>query len=92
MGFKLGKVSDAGSWDMGLAYLDTEADALIGTFNDSDFAGGNTDSRGYLLKAGYGLMKNVSLGLTYIDSEIGQSKPTQTDYDRLQLDFIAKFK
>ena len=92
LGFKLGKVSDAGSWDMGLAYLDTEADALIGTFNDSDFAGGNTDSRGYLLKAGYGLMKNVSLGLTYIDSEIGQSKPTQTDYDRLQLDFIAKFK
>lgn len=92
LGFKLGKVKNVGSWDVGLAYLDTQADALIGTFNDSDFAGGNTDSQGFLLKAGYGLKKNMSLGLTYIDSEIGQSQLTQTDYDRLQLDFKIKFK
>jgi len=92
VGFKYGKVSGSDSWDFGLAYLDTEADALLGTFNDSDFAGGNTDSKGMLLKAGYGIKKNISLGLTYIDSEIGQSQLTQTDYDRLQLDFKIKFK
>ena len=91
-GFKYGKVSGTGSWDFGLAYLDTEADAVLGTFNDSDFGGGNTDSNGLLLKAGYGLRKNMALGLTYIDSEIGQSQLTQTDYDRLQLDFKIKFK
>ena len=92
IGFKLGKVKNAGSWDFGLAYLDVEADAVVGLFNDSDFAGGNTDSTGLLLKAGYGLQKNMALGLTYIDSKIGQSQATQTDYDRLQLDFKIKFK
>lgn len=92
VGFMFGKVKDTGSWDFGLAYLDTQADALVGTFNDSDFAGGNTDSKGLLLKTGYGLKKNMSLGLTYIDSEIGQSQMIQTDYDRLQLDFKVKFK
>ncbi len=92
IGFKLGKVKNQGSWDIGLAYLDVEADAVVGLFNDSDFAGGNTDSTGFLLKAGYGLNKNMALGLTYIDSEIGQSQTTQTDYDRLQLDFKIKFK
>ena len=92
LGFKLGKVKNSGSWDFGLAYLDVEADAVVGLFNDSDFAGGNTDSKGFLLKAGYGLNKNMALGLTYIDSEFGQSLTTQTDYDRLQLDFKIKFK
>lgn len=91
-GFKYGKVKNSGSWDFGLAYLDTQADAVVGTFNDSDFGGGNTDSKGFLLKAGYGLQKNMALGLTYIDSEIDQSQLTQTDYDRLQIDFKIKFK
>ncbi len=91
-GFMYGKVKNSGSWKFGLAYLDVEADAVFGLFNDSDFAGGNTDSKGLLLKAGYGLQKNMSLGLTYIDSVIGQSKLLQTDYDRLQLDFKIKFK
>jgi hypothetical protein len=92
VGLKLGKVKNAGSWDFGLAYLDVDADAVVGLFNDSDFAGGNTDSKGFLLKAGYGLKKNMALGLTYIDSEFGQSQLSQTDYDRLQLDFKIKFK
>jgi hypothetical protein len=92
VGFKIGKVKNSGSWDFGLAYLDVEADAVVGLFNDSDFAGGNTDSKGFLLKTGYGLNKNMALGLTYIDSEFGQSLTTQTDYDRLQLDFKIKFK
>lgn len=92
VGFMYGKVKNPGSWNIGYAYLDIEADAILGVFNDSDFAGGNTDSKGHLIKAGYGLKKNISLGLTYINSEIDQSKLTQTDYDRLQLDFKIKFK
>jgi hypothetical protein len=91
VGFKLGKVKDARSWDFGLVYLDIEADAVIGLFNDSDFAAGNTNSKGFLWKAGYGLGKKMALGLTYIDSEFGQSNVTQIDYDRLQLDFKIKF-
>ena len=92
LGFGLGKVKDAGSWSIGYSYLDLEADAVYGLFNDSDFAGGETDSKGHILKAGYGLGKNMSLGMTYISSEQDQSKATQTDYDRLQMDFKIKFK
>ena len=92
VGFTYGKVKNFGSWSLGYAYLDVEADAVYGLFNDSDFGGGNTDSKGHLLRAGYGLKKNTSLALTYIDSETDQSKAIQTDYDRLQLDFIVKFK
>jgi len=92
VGVKVGKVKAAGSWDIGLNYQDTEADAVIGLFNDSDFAGGHTDSKGFTLKAGYGIKKNVKVGLAYINSEFGQSLPTQTKYNRLQLDFKVKFK
>jgi hypothetical protein len=90
-GFKYGKVKAPGSWDFAYAYLDVEADAVYGLFNDSDFAGGNTDSKGHILKAGYGLRKNTALGLTYIASEMNQSAATQIDYDRLQLDLKLKF-
>lgn len=91
-GLKFGKVKGAGTWDVGLAYIDNDADSVVGLFNDSDFAGGNTDAQGITLKAGYGLKKNMALGLTYINSEFGQSQVTQTDYNRLQLDFKLKFK
>ena len=92
LGFGLGKVKDAGSWSFGYSYLDMEADSVYALFNDSDFAGGETDSKGHILKAGYGLGKNMSLGMTYISSEQDQSKAEQTDYDRLQMDLKIKFK
>ncbi|TDR23540.1 putative porin [Marinicella litoralis] len=92
LGFGLGKVSDTGSWSLGYSYMDIEADAVYALFNDSDFAGGETDSKGHILKAGYGLRKNMALGMTYISSEQDQSKASQNDYDRLQLDLAIKFK
>lgn len=92
LGFGLGKVSGAGSWSLGYSYMDIEADAVYALFNDSDFGGGETDSKGHVLKAGYGLRKNMSLGMTYISSEQDQSKDNQNDYDRLQLDLAIKFK
>ncbi len=92
LGLGLGKVKNAGSWSLGYTYMDIEADAVYALFNDSDFAGGETDSKGHILKAGYGLRKNMSLGMTYISSEQDQSKTTQNDYDRLQMDLKIKFK
>lgn len=91
-GVGLGKVKKPGSWSLGYSYMDIEADAVYALFNDSDFAGGKTDSKGHVLKAGYGLHKNMALGFTYISSEQNQSKSSQTDYDRLQLDLKIKFK
>ncbi|MFK8011702.1 MAG: putative porin [Marinicellaceae bacterium] len=92
VGFIYGKVSDPGSWDFGLAYNDVEADAVLGVFNDSNFGGGITDTKGLILRTAYGLPHNMKLGLNYIDSEIDQSQLTQTEYDRLQLDLSFKFK
>jgi len=92
LGFGLGKVSDSGTWSLGYSYMDIEADAVYALFNDADFAGGETDAKGHILKAGYGLRKNMSLGMTYISSEQDQSKAEQIDYDRLQLDLAIKFK
>ena len=92
LGFGLGKVKDSGSWSLGYTYMDIEADAVYALFNDSDFAGGETDAKGHILKAGYGLRKNMSLGMTYISSEQDQSQVMQKDYDRLQLDLAIKFK
>ena len=92
LGFNMGKVKNKGSWSLGYSYMDVEADAVYALFNDSDFAGGETDSKGHILKAGYGLNKNMSFGLAYIASEQDQSKAQQTDYDRLQLDLKFKFK
>ena len=86
-----GKVKAAGSWKVGLSFIDNEADSVIGLFNDSDFAGGNTDSKGFLFKYGYGIKKNLSFGLAYISSEFGQSQSEQTEYNRLQLDLKMKF-
>ncbi|PHS17056.1 MAG: hypothetical protein COA86_10360 [Kangiella sp.] len=91
-GVNYGKVKAPGSWKVGLSFIDNEADSVIGLFNDSDFAGGNTDSKGFLLKYGYGIKKNLSFGLAYISSEFGQSQTEQTEYNRLQLDLKMKFK
>ncbi len=92
LGVNWGKVKNRGSWSVGYSYLDLEADAVYALFNDSDFAGGETNSKGHILKAGYGLNKNMSFGLTYIASEQDQNKANQVPYDRLQLDLKFKFK
>ena len=91
-GVNYGKVKAPGSWKIGLSFIDNEADSVIGLFNDSDFAGGNTDAKGMLLKYGYGVTKSLSFGLAYIRSEFGQSLAEQTEYNRLQLDLKMKFK
>ncbi len=91
-GVNYGKVKGAGTWKIGLSYIDNEADSVIALFNDSDFGGGNTGAKGFLLKYGYGIKNNLSLGVTYINSEFGQSQAEQTEYNRLQLDLKMKFK
>lgn len=91
IGVKIGKVKGAGSWGVGLSYINSEADSVVALYNDSDFAGGNTGSKGFSLRAGYGIKKNISFALTYINSEFGQSLVTQTDYKRLNLDLRLKF-
>ena len=91
-GANLGKVSGPGSWNMSYTYMDIDADAVVGVFNDSNFGAGAPDSKGHLIRGGYGLYKNTSLALAYFSNELKKDQANSVDYDRLQVDFILKFK
>ena len=91
VGVKVGAVDAPGKMQFSYAWYDTEADAVMGIFTDSDFGGGNTDSKGHFIKARYGLTENIALNGTFIISEIEMFRNNQHDYDRVQLDIEFLF-
>lgn len=83
---------DRGSLKFFLDYRKVEADAVIGTFNYSDFIGGGTNGKGFQFGFSVGLDKNASFDVTYLLDKKGiKESDTQTDYKRLQVDILAKF-
>ncbi|WNW11491.1 putative porin [Pseudomonas sp. DTU_2021_1001937_2_SI_NGA_ILE_001] len=75
-------------------YRDTQRNAVVGAFTDSDFANGTTGSRGHKLKIGYDIDKNFSVGATYFLTKADfatASSPRDADANTLQLDVEAKF-
>ena len=91
LGAKLGSAKDKGDLEFALIFQDVEADSVIGTFNDSDFGGGGTDSDGFVLKAKYGLSKKIFVGGTYFSNDIDRFQGTEHDYNRVQIDLEFKF-
>jgi hypothetical protein len=90
-GVALGKASNARTWEAGLFYQSIDKDALFGQFVDSDFGNGNTDSAGWVLKAGYAPVRNFTFNATYFLNTLNKDVGTELDYDRLQLDMNYKF-
>lgn len=90
-GIKLGSTKEQGNTQFSYAYHDTDADALIGTFTDSDFAGGNTDSRGHFIKARFALRDHVVLGGTLIIARLAEFSGNERDYDRIMIDIEFSF-
>ncbi|AGS40664.1 putative porin [Cycloclasticus zancles] len=86
----LGVETKMGRWKASYDYRETELNAVNGAFNDSNFAGGRTDSEGNRWKLSYKIDKNFSVGTTYIDSEVGQLNG-DLDSDIWQIDLKAKF-
>ena len=74
-------------------YRDTQRNAVVGAFTDSDFANGTTGSRGHKIKVGYEIDKNFSVGATYFLTKADYAVASQRDADAntLQLDVEAKF-
>ena len=73
-------------------YRDTQEDAVVDAFNDSDFSDGNTSSRGHKLKLGYKISKNFSTSVTYYAAkEYGAANPDGNNVDILHVDLQAKF-
>jgi hypothetical protein len=90
-GAKLGSAKSEGDMEFALIYGVTEADAIIATYNDSDFGGGGTDNDGFLLKAKYGLSDKIFLAGTFMQNDTDAFQGIEHDYNRLQLDIEFKF-
>ena len=91
VGAKMGSAKSDGDMEFSWTFQDIEADAVIGTFNDSDFGGGGTDSDGHLLKAKYAVSKKIFVGGTLFLNNVDRFQGTEHDYSRLQLDVEFKF-
>jgi Putative porin len=91
IGATYGEVSGPGTWRFGYAYERLEADAVIGTFTDSDFGGGGTDSKGHVLEFSYGLRERWAFGVRYFLNQRGIDAGNQRDYNRLQADLTFAY-
>ena len=92
LGVRIGSTNGRGDAQFSYAWHDTEADAVMGIFSDSDFGGGETDSKGHFIKAKYALRARIILAATFIISEVGEFRDNRHDYDRLQLDVEYLFQ
>jgi cell division protein FtsB len=90
-GMRLGKLAAPGSWELGLAYQLIEKDALFAQLIDSDFAGGFSDSRGWVLRAGFAPFESWAVNATYFLTEANVDVGNPYDFRRLMLDFNVKF-
>ena len=86
-----GSLKNNGDFKFGYYYRYTEKDAVFGMFSDSDFAGGQTDSKGSQLMGGYQIAKNMQLAFTYINATRKMSSLDSERFQRLHLDFKIKF-
>jgi hypothetical protein len=91
LGASLGEVSGPGTWRVGYMYQDLEADAVIGTFTDSDFGGGGTDGKGHIVELNYGFRDRLVFGLRYFLNERGADAGNEHDYNRLQADVVFNY-
>ena len=90
-GAKIGSAKRGGATQFSWTYQDLEADAVIGTFSDSDIGGGGTDLDGHLLKAKYAVSEKIILGGALILNNVDRFQGIEHDYSRLQLDVEFKF-
>ncbi len=99
-GLMYGRASNPHTWEIGYFYQKVEKDSLNAQFVDSDFAGGNSDGKGGVLKAGYAFARNWTLNLTYFLNKTNIAVPVTVagvgsvrdrDYKRLQVDMNIKY-
>ena len=91
LGIRVGPLKKRGDKQFSYTYQDTEKDAVLGSFSDSDFAGGNTDSKGHSIITRYKLSDNMTLSGIFIMSDYKPSKMELIDYNRTQIDLEFKF-
>ena len=90
-GLKLGKAKNKGSWQLQYQYEKLEANAVLGLFTDSDFAGGGTDGKGHKFSGKYAITSKWALALTYFDTDRGVDLGSDASYKRLMVDTVFKY-
>lgn len=95
-GVSLGRASNPHTWEIAATYQRIGKDAIFGQWVDSDFGNGNTDTTGWVLRAGYAVKPNWTVGATYYLNELNNdvsspTAPKDRQYDRLQLDTNFRF-
>ena len=94
-GVTLNKASAPKSWEVGVAYQQSEADAIFGQFHDSDFGDGRTDTDGFAIKGAFVPAANWTINGTLfvnkLNNDTGSTTTRDLDYKRLQLDLNYKF-
>ncbi|MDJ0757768.1 MAG: putative porin [Woeseiaceae bacterium] len=90
-GGKLGSAKKKGTMQFIYTYQDVEADAVIGTFNDSNFGSSGTDADGHIVRYKYALTDKATLGGSLFVNSIDRFQDVEKDYDRIQIDIEFKF-
>jgi hypothetical protein len=85
------RASVPGDWTVAYIYQDLEANAVVGAFTDSDFAGGTSDGSGHTLRAGYVFPGGWNFALRYIIGDRGEAAGNKRDYNRLQADISVRY-
>jgi hypothetical protein len=91
IGASFRKASAPGDWNIGYIYQNLEANAVVGAFTDSDFAGGTSDGSGHSLIGGYVFPGGWNFALRYIIGERGEAAGNERDYNRLQADISLRY-
>jgi Putative porin len=92
-GATIGSTKEKGNMQFSWTYQDIEADSVIATFNDSDFGGGGTDSRGHMIKGKYMITDYINVaGAVFVNKIDGFQGGVERDFDRIQLDIQFLFE
>ena len=90
-GYALGGKYKQAKWQFGYTYQELEADAVLGTFTDSDFIGGGTDGEGHILRTSYAVNKQISLNGTLFLNDRNIDFGNEEEFKRLMLDISFKY-
>lgn len=83
------RIDVAGNWSAFVGYKYVGRDAVLDAYTDSDFHGGGTNVKGWMLGGNYGLMKNVWLTGRWLSADIITGPPFGMDV--LQVDVNTRF-
>ena len=96
-GFIFNKASAPHTWELGATYEQNKKDGVFGQFVDSDFAGGSTDAKGWVIKGAYVIATNWTFNVTAFintlnnDGVLSTDSKHDLDYKRYQFDLNYRY-